>query len=160
MTQAPNVSQVHCIKCGYNLTGVVIGGTCPECGAPINTSFLQANTQPSGFALAALVLGIVSIPTFLCYGVVGLICGILAIIFWRVSVVQTRNGTRSSAWQGLARAGMICGIIGIVLGLAMMIVFGVIIGNAIYRASYISVAVPPSTPYPPVPMQPQPAPNP
>ncbi len=31
-------SNFRCIKCGYDLSGTALGGSCPECGAPISDS--------------------------------------------------------------------------------------------------------------------------
>jgi ribosomal protein L37E len=30
-----NPQHVDCIRCGYNLHGLTMGGTCPECGTPV-----------------------------------------------------------------------------------------------------------------------------
>jgi Domain of unknown function (DUF4190) len=65
-------------------------------------------TRTSGKAIASLVLGIVSLFLF------GVIAGVLAIVFG----VQARKETQRDptvGGRGLATAGMILGIIGVVL---------------------------------------------
>ena len=61
------------------------------------------------FAIAALVLGIVSIVTTCCYGIVGLICGIVGLI---LSLKAKNEGNT----EGINTAGMILSIIGIAIG--------------------------------------------
>jgi hypothetical protein len=81
-----------------------------------------ASGNPNGMAIASLVLGIVSLVTFLCY-FFGFIPGILAIIFG----VMARRQIRQSDGQGygMATAGLICGSIAvglIVLGLTAIVI--------------------------------------
>lgn len=112
-------SNIRCIQCGFNLTGVTLGSTCPECGAPVSRSFQAHQQAPtSGKAITSMVLGICSIPTCMCYGVPGLICAILALVFWKLAAADIAQGTHNPASLGMAKAGMICGIIGLVLSLA------------------------------------------
>ncbi len=68
------------------------------------------NTQPqqngnSGFAIASLVLGIFGI--LCCAGCCGIIFSILAVVFYFVD--KSKTGVANP----LAKAGLICGIIGI-----------------------------------------------
>jgi hypothetical protein len=67
------------------------------------------NPQLNGKATTSLVLGIVSIVLgCLCFGVIGFGCGIPAIILGKQGA-QAQNA-------GQAKAGFVCGIIGVVLG--------------------------------------------
>jgi len=121
-------SGVHCCNCGYDLTGAVIGGLCPECGGAVNPAFKVHTLPTSGRAIASLVLGIVSIPMAIgCYGLFGIVCGILAIVFWNVTKTELANGTRGGSSVGLAKAGLICGIIGLSIGVLIMLVIAVAI---------------------------------
>ncbi|GAA1732904.1 DUF4190 domain-containing protein [Aeromicrobium alkaliterrae] len=72
-------------------------------------------TKTNGKATASLVLGIVS---FFCFG---LVTGILAIVFSRMATqeIRTSNGTQTG--EGLAKAGFILGIIGVVLWAAYLL---------------------------------------
>lgn len=107
-------SSVRCVQCGYDLSGSALGGTCPECGTLVKQSLAATGGQgpTSGYAVTSLVLGIVSIPSCLCCGLPSLVCGILALVFANKAEAQFLEG---ASGQGLAMAGRICGIIGIVL---------------------------------------------
>ena len=65
--------------------------------------------QKNGKAVAALVLGIVSL-LGLCIPLAGIICGIIAII---LAVMAKKEGST----DGKQKAGMILGIIGIVISI-------------------------------------------
>src|SRR5581483_6762106 len=78
---------------------------------------------------AAMVLGILSCCLFCLYGIVGLILGVLAVVF---GVKGKRRADRGEATnRGQAQAGFITGIIGIILGLATIAVLIVGIALAI-----------------------------
>ena len=61
----------------------------------------------AGLSTAALVLGIVSIPTAVFPAIVGIITGVIAIV---LGVMGRRTGNRN------ARIGLVLGIIGLVVG--------------------------------------------
>lgn len=65
-----------------------------------------------GWSIAAFVFGILAILTCCCYGISGIVFGIVAIVLACIS--KSQNGGRM---PGLALAGLICGIVGAVLGL-------------------------------------------
>lgn len=116
---------MYCNNCGNQIPENT--PYCPTCGAaaqpsPAANSYpQQPNYQPNGypeqpaakpgkgFAIASLVLGIVSFFLF------GYIAGGLAIIFGSVAKNKGYPG-------GIATAGMVCGIIGI----AMLVLFSII----------------------------------
>ena len=118
-----------CKNCGQTLTP---GATfCTNCGAPVenqppaynptptynaapdyNTTPVY-NTQPAedpgkGMAIASLILGLVS---FLCLPIV---TGVLGIVFG--GVAKSKGST-----NGMATAGIICGIVGIALWILMLV---------------------------------------
>jgi hypothetical protein len=70
---------------------------------------------PKGFAVTALVLGIIGLVFSLTpIGIgVGLICDILGIIFGAVGITKAKRG--QAGGKGMAMAGLVCGIIGIVM---------------------------------------------
>jgi len=82
-------------------------------------------------AVAALVLGIVSIPTCFCYGCPSLICGALACIFGGMILSQIKQGQAPETAKGISIAGIACGAVGIVCsGLFwVMGILGVVIGE-------------------------------
>ncbi|MGZ3118037.1 DUF4190 domain-containing protein [Streptomyces sp. H62] len=83
----------------------------------------------NGMGTAAMVLGILACCMFCAYGVVSLVLGILAVVF---GVKGRRRAERGEANNhGQAQAGFIMGIIGIVLGIAVMAVIAVAIVAAV-----------------------------
>jgi hypothetical protein len=66
-----------------------------------------------GFAIAALILGILSIPCG-CLAYVAFLPGLLAVIFGILGLKSSR--------KGMAIAGIICGVVGIVFGAVMLTV--------------------------------------
>jgi hypothetical protein len=99
-----------------------------------NTDFTQSNDyynqygndmqpQGKGKAIAALVLGIVAVVFFCCCTYIGIICGVLAVIFGILEIKKNGEG------KGMAIAGTICGGIGAVAGIIMTIINFVNISN-------------------------------
>jgi hypothetical protein len=63
-----------------------------------------------GKSIASMVCGICSIVTCSLYGIIGLACGIVALVLAN-QVTQAKGGVR----EGFAKAGFICGVIGTIL---------------------------------------------
>ena len=78
--------------------------------------------QKNGKATAALVLGIISL-IGICIPIAGIMCGIIAII---LAVMAKKEGST----DGKQKAGMILGIIGIVISIIMWIVNAVILAGS------------------------------
>jgi hypothetical protein len=93
----------------------------------------QKNSLPH--STAALVLGIISIPTCFCYGVVGIVCGIIAIVQANKAILKFNQNPESYNISSLgnAKAGKICGIIG--LSLSVIYLIYAIIVIVIYGAA-------------------------
>ena len=85
----------------------------------------HVDTRPQGYAITALVLGILAIVGCFCYGLPGLVFGVPAIVFGRLAQKDDNQGG-----DGLALAGLICGIVGTSLGtlyaLLMIGMFGLL----------------------------------
>ena len=81
-------------------------------------------TPGKGFAIAAMVLGIIS---FLCFPY---ITGILGIIFGGVAKAKGYRG-------GMATAGIVCGIIGVILQFLLTVVFREIYMELLGNLSYL-----------------------
>ena len=79
--------------------------------------------KASGYAVASLVLGIASMPTCFCLGLPAIVCGILAIVFHKNAVRDIEAGVVSASSAGMAKAGRICGMIGIFLGIGYWVVY-------------------------------------
>ena len=89
-------------------------------------------TPGNGAGIASMVCGILSIAFCWCYGIVGLILGIVALAMYSKS--KRMNG---GFVIGMARAGMVCGIIGSILSALMLIYFIFVICVAGLSASSV-----------------------
>ena len=76
-----------------------------------------AKPPTEGMAIAALVLGIISIPGICCYGIVGVAAGVTAIVLGRMALTKITTSGGTIGGRGFAQAGWICGLVGAVLGL-------------------------------------------
>lgn len=88
--------------------------------------------QPAPNATAVLVLGIVSIVGCFCYGIIGVICGIIALILYSKAnreVVQNPGAYTEGSIKNL-KAGRICAIIGLIL--SALYLLGIIFGLAFF----------------------------
>ena len=78
--------------------------------------------EPSGFAIASLVLGIISL-LISCLGI-NIVTGILAIIFGAIHLVKYRSR------RGMAVTGLILGIVSIVIFIALVVIgVGLMVNN-------------------------------
>jgi len=97
--------------------------------------------QPAGLpnATAALVLGIISIVGAFCYGIVGVICGIIGLVLANKDrkLYQSAPELYSQSSYSSSNAGRICSIIGLILGaifLLIMIIYFIVFGSLIMEA--------------------------
>ncbi len=86
------------------------------------------------YSTEALILGIVSIPTCCCFGLIGLACGIVAIVFGSkgIKLYKANPGVYTQTSYNNANAGMICGIIGTIMSslyVLYAIVYLIIVGT-------------------------------
>ncbi|MFZ4056782.1 MAG: CCC motif membrane protein [Ferruginibacter sp.] len=75
-------------------------------------------------ATAALVLGILSIVGSFCYGIVGLICGIIGLVLANKDrkLYQASPDLYSASSYSSSNAGRTCSIIGIILSSLMFVI--------------------------------------
>lgn len=93
----------------------------PPASPPVQSGPLPP--PASNAAVASMVLGIVSCATFcMCYGVVAIPCGILAIVFARQARADIAAGRVNAAGAGMATTGRTCGIVGLCITVAFHIV--------------------------------------
>lgn len=107
----------------------------------VNQQFNQQPGQPFGQQIlpnstAVLVLGIISIVGCFCYGLVGLILGIIALVLAGKAgaLYQQNPGMYSEASFKNMKAGKVCAIVGLSLSAAcllFMIIYLCILGTAI-----------------------------
>ncbi len=114
-TRAP----ILCASCRYDISDQPVGGACPECGTPIHQRAAVRQTQ--GRAIASMILGICSIVGCFMYAVPGLVCGILALVFAKKAELEIQAGRAPVTSQGFAKAGRICGWIGLSLSIAFFL---------------------------------------
>lgn len=89
------------------------------------SNIFNTSPQPLPNAVAVLILGIISIISACCYGIVGLICGLIALVMGNKDMRLYRNNPTAytlSSYNNL-QAGRICGIIGLILSLLVMFFF-------------------------------------
>jgi|Deesub1362A_J573_1020465.scaffolds.fasta_scaffold16261_2 uncharacterized membrane protein len=91
----------------------------------------------SGKAIASLVLGIVGV-WWCITGVVGVVCGVLAVIF----SVKAREEIKEKhlKGEGMSIAGLVCGIIGIVGGVVMTLIWLLMV---VWGSCWLNLEVPP-----------------
>ncbi|CAM5674169.1 hypothetical protein SALBM311S_00489 [Streptomyces alboniger] len=89
---------------------------------------MQAPPQ-NGMGVAAMVLGILSCCLFCLYGVVSIVLGILAVVFGLKGKKRAECGEADN--HGQAQAGLITGVIGIILGVAVIVLIAIGITAAI-----------------------------
>ncbi len=80
----------------------------------------MSEMKKNGMATASLVLGIISIPTAF-MGWIGIICGILAIIFAIVAKNKIKANSDLAHTNGAATGGLITGIIGMAIAIVWTI---------------------------------------
>jgi hypothetical protein len=88
--------------------------------APINPNYAPLPAQrATGLAIASLVLGIISL--FICLSWAAALCGVLAIIFGIIARNKVKEGTGGG--DGMAKAGLIMGCIGLALDVIVIVLF-------------------------------------
>lgn len=75
-------------------------------------------TPGNGAGIASMVCGILSIVFCWCYGVIGLILGIIALVMYG-KCKEANNGVPT----GMAKAGLACGVVGVICSALMIIYF-------------------------------------
>ena len=90
---------------------------------------------------AVLVLGIISIVTCLFYGVIGLVCGIIALVLFKKdnNLYNSNPSLYTEPSYKNLKAGQICAIIGLSLS-ALFILFMVFVFGAIFSEAAASGA--------------------
>ncbi len=76
-----------------------------------------------GMSIAALILGIAAFPGLCCYGIGGIVLGVVALILGRVALGRIKASGGMVGGRGLANAGWICGLVATVLGVIVGLVY-------------------------------------
>lgn len=80
--QAP--SEVDCIGCGYNLTGVAIGNACPECGVPVSQTIDHGRAMTRRQAVTVVLRLAALIIFFMCLTLVDFVAWFIVAISGKV----------------------------------------------------------------------------
>lgn len=89
---------------------------------PMRSAAPAGGVPGQGASVASLVCGILSIVFCWCYGIVGLILGIVALVMYNGAKNQTGGMP-----NGMAKAGFICGLIGSILSALYLIYYILVI---------------------------------
>jgi uncharacterized Tic20 family protein len=121
-------SSYTCNRCGYDLSGSVVGGGCPECGTPVSESLrLSPQQQRSGNntnALLSMILGIVGITA----------CGLLgpfAIWLYYRAKEDVRLGIAPPGSMGMAKAGLVLGWVSTILTVLVVLLYVVLFATMV-----------------------------
>lgn len=74
----------------------------------------------NGFAITGLILGIFSL--LACFCCAGIPFNILGIVFSAIALAQIKNRPDEFSGKGIALAGLICSIVGLILGVTILAV--------------------------------------
>jgi M penetrans paralogue family 26 len=104
----------------------------------ISPNYNQPANLPN--ATASLVLGIIAIVGAFCYGIVGVICGIIGLVLANkdLKLYQATPELYASASLSNVKAGRICSIIGLILGALFLLL---IIFYAIFFGAFFMEAI-------------------
>lgn len=104
----------------------------------------NSGNQPANLpnATASLVLGIISLVGALCYGIVGVICGIIGLVLANKDrkLYQATPELYSSSSYSTLNAGRTCSIIGLILGglVVLVMIFYFIFFGALFMEAWRS----------------------
>lgn len=98
------------------------GGFTPA--APFGTS---TGSGSNGLAVAALVVGIISLIGIFCFGIGGILFGLVAVVLG-VLGMKKANAEPGAPQKGLAIGGIVTGALGLLIGIAFLLFF-VVIGS-------------------------------
>ena len=103
---------IICPRCGGS--SPITANNCKACGMPFTMegTTLEAAGTSNGFCVASLVLGIIGLPASCT-----LITPLLAVVFGIIGYNQVSKTGSEGGGRGMAIAGMICGVIGTIMGL-------------------------------------------
>ncbi len=122
-----NCGKAVCTDCATTVAGKLYCRSCAASGA-----LVQQPSRTNGLAISSMVLGILAVPMFFCYGS-GIIFGIVALILGLIARRQIRDGGNTEKGSGMALTGIIIGgVSGVLFALAViMIVVLALLGPAI-----------------------------
>ena len=88
-----------------------------------NANDFSSDSEANGLQIAGLVCGILAICSCCCYGVPAVVLGIAGIICAAMGNKSSKNG--------VGTAGMVCSVIGLILGVLASVYYGMVISQLI-----------------------------
>lgn len=110
----------YCQNCGAEIDDNAT--MCPKCG---NTSTLTSN-KLNTLALAGFITSLISLPMTFLFGIFGTFIGIIGIILSGIGYSKTNPGEKD---RKLAIAGIIMGILSVLMLLFSLLVIGIALFN-------------------------------
>ena len=116
----------HCPECNNTISQSAF--QCPHCGHPLAgppPTEARANQAAagsmSGLSLAAMICGITGLVLLIvpCIWWLGMVPDVLAVVLSCIALSKIRHGEASG--RGMAIAGLVCGIVGIVITLPLLV---------------------------------------
>lgn len=101
-------------------SGVPPGAAPPPSLAPM--TYTSRGPQTNSMAIAALVMGILAVTVGLCC--CGWLLGLLGIIFSLVALSQIKKSPDQQTGRGMAIAGLVMSILGLIASIILQIMFG------------------------------------
>tara|TARA_Y100000589_G_scaffold102378_1_gene96494 strand:+ start:3963 stop:4301 length:339 start_codon:yes stop_codon:yes gene_type:complete len=83
----------------------------------------ETGSEITPYSTAVLVLGIISVPSCFCYGIIGITTGIIALVLSKKGIEIYQNNPskyKKSSYNNL-KAGRICAIVGMSLSLVYIL---------------------------------------
>lgn len=119
MTHTPITTVPTCISCGYELTGLQVEGTCPECGAAVWQP-TTTHDPHTALSITCFVCGILSLVSCFAAGPLSLIPGLVGVITGEIAASKYKRSAIRSSARGMATAGRMMSWIGVALGLGFV----------------------------------------
>ena len=108
-----------CVSCGYELTGLQVEGTCPECGSPVWQPPVLHDPY-MGLSITSFVCGILSLIGCFAVGPFAFLPALVGVVTGEIAAAKYKRSTIRSSGRGLAIAGRIMSWIGVAIGLAFI----------------------------------------
>jgi hypothetical protein len=116
----------------------------PAAPPPMPGQPMMSATKSNGFAVASLVLGILTLVLFFTIWL-PFVLGALAIVFGALGISKANKG---AGQKGMAIAGLICGAVGVVITIAFLALFVIVANNKDVQDIFSSVIQSLETPSP------------
>jgi DNA-directed RNA polymerase subunit RPC12/RpoP len=115
LRQADGKQIIRCPRC--SAASPITANNCKSCGMPFTMegTTLEAAGSSNGFCVAALVLGIISLP-----GGCTIVPPLLAIVFGSIGFSQTSKSGANGGGKTMATVGIVLGVIGLLIGIMIL----------------------------------------